>query len=100
MIAAAQSNKCPTSHVMSVARRASISKTIDQQIELQPILDHLTARLPLDRAYSEDTESRLPEVMGGPSVALARAFKVIDGAVKNPSSEHWRRCFRVFHLLV
>jgi hypothetical protein len=73
---------------------------IDEQIELQPILDHLTARPPLDRAYGEDTEARLPEVAGGLSVALARAFKIIDSKVKNPHTEHWERCFRIFDLLM
>jgi hypothetical protein len=47
-------------------------KKIDEQIELQPILDQLTARPPLDLAYDEDTESQLPEVVGGLSLALAR----------------------------
>jgi len=29
----------------------------------------------------------LPEVVGGLSVALARAFKIIDGNLKNPATE-------------
>ena len=75
-------------------------KKIDEQIELQPILDHLTARPPLDLAYSEDIESELPEIAGGLSVALARAFKIIDNHLKNPATEHWQRCFRLFDLLM
>jgi hypothetical protein len=50
-------------------------KEIDEQIELQPILDQLTARPPLDLAYDQDTESQLPEVVGGLSVALARTSR-------------------------
>jgi hypothetical protein len=75
-------------------------KSIDEQIELRPILEQLTARPPLDLAYGEDTEARLPEVVGGLSVALARAFKIIDGDLKNPQTEHWQRCFRIFDLLM
>ena len=75
-------------------------RDIDEEIVLQPILDHLTARPPLDFAYGDETESRLPEVAGGLSVALARTFKIIDGKLKNPSTEHWHRCFRVFDLLM
>jgi hypothetical protein len=75
-------------------------RRIDEQIELQPILDHLIARPPLDLAYSDDTEGRLPEVAGGLSLALARAFKIIDGDLKNPQTEHWQRCFRIFDLLM
>ena len=39
-------------------------KSIDEQIELRPILERLTAQPPLDLAYGEDTEARLPEVVG------------------------------------
>jgi len=75
-------------------------KSIDEQIELWPILEQLTTRPPLDLAYGEDTEARLPEVAGGLSVVLARAFKIIDGDLKNPQTEHWQRCFRIFDLLM
>ena len=75
-------------------------RKIDEEIELQPILDQLTARPPLDLAYSEDIESELPEIAGGLSVALARAFKIIDSHLKNPATEHWQRCFRLFDLLM
>src|ERR1700732_434376 len=36
-------------------------REIDETIELQPILDYLTARPPLDLAYSDATETRPPE---------------------------------------
>ena len=75
-------------------------ENIGEQIELRPILEHLAAQPPLDLAYGEDTESRLPVVVGGLSVALARAFKIIDGNLKNPATEHWRKCFRIFDLLM
>ena len=75
-------------------------RKIDEQIELQPILDQLTAQPPLDLAYGEDTESQLPLVVGGPSLALARTFKIIDGNLKNPKTEHRQRCFRIFDLLM
>jgi hypothetical protein len=38
--------------------------------------------------------------VGGLSVALARAFKIIDSDLKNPQTEHWQRCFRIFDLLM
>jgi Domain of unknown function (DUF1931) len=73
---------------------------IDETIELEPILDHLTARPPLELPYGEETEARLPDIVGGLSVALARAFKIIDPDLKNPATEHWRRSFQVFDLLL
>ena len=75
-------------------------KAIDETVELEPILDHLTARPPLDLPYGDDTEARLPDVVGGLSVALARAFKIINPDRKNPATEHWRRSFQIFDLLL
>jgi hypothetical protein len=75
-------------------------KFMDEQIELQPILDHLTARPPLDLAYSDATEAQLPHIAGGLSVALARTFKIIDPDLKNPQTRHWERAFQIFGLLL
>ena len=75
-------------------------RRLDEEIELQPILDHLSRRPPLDRAYADETEARLPEVVGGLSYALAHTFRIIDPESKNPSSEHWHRAFRIFDLLL
>jgi hypothetical protein len=38
--------------------------------------------------------------VGGLSVALARAFKIIDPNLKNPATEHWRRSFQIFDLML
>jgi uncharacterized protein DUF1931 len=75
-------------------------RSIDEQIELQPILDHLAARPPLDLAYSEETEARLPAIAGGISVALAQTFKVIDPDLRNPQTQHWETVLRIFDLLL
>jgi hypothetical protein len=42
------------------------------EIELKSILDHITARPPLDQALRDVTEAKLAEIAGGLSVALAR----------------------------
>jgi hypothetical protein len=75
-------------------------REMDETIELQPILDYLTARPPLDLAYSDATEARLPSIAGGLSVALARTFRIIDPDLKNPETKHRERCFRIFDLLL
>ena len=75
-------------------------RRIDEQIELQPILDQLAARPPLDLAYSEETEARFAEIAGGISVALAHTFKVINPDLKNPQTEHWQGVLRIFDLLL
>src|ERR1700719_4727939 len=75
-------------------------RNIDEQIELSSILDHPASRPPLDLAYSEETEARLPKIAGGISLALARTFKIIDPKLKNPQTEHWGRLQRLFDLLL
>jgi hypothetical protein len=75
-------------------------RKVDEEIELQPILDTLTARPRLDLAYSAETEAQLPRVAGGLSVALARAFRIIDPDLKNPQGRHWEQTERIFDLLL
>jgi hypothetical protein len=73
---------------------------LDDDVELEPVLEKLTASPQLDLSLSDETEARLPAVAGGMSVALARAFRLLDPDVKNPQTTHWERAFRVFDLLL
>jgi hypothetical protein len=73
---------------------------LDAEIELEPILERLVASPQLDLALSEETEARLPALVGGMSVALARAFRIIDPKVRNPQTEQWERAVRLFDLLL
>jgi hypothetical protein len=75
-------------------------KKIDEEIELKPILEQLSALPSLDRACSTETEERLPEIVGGLSVALARSFTIIDPGLKNPQTKQWERAFQLFNLLL
>jgi Domain of unknown function (DUF1931) len=77
-----------------------VFRELDEKIELKPILDQITALPPLDLAVSVETEARLPTIVGGLSVALARSFKIIDPDLKNPQTVHWERCFQIFDLLL
>ena len=73
---------------------------LDHEIEVEPLLERLTARPPLDVALSEETTKRLPKVAGGLSLALARTLKVIEPEVKAAHTELWERAFRIFELLL
>jgi hypothetical protein len=75
-------------------------RRIDEEIELRPILAELAARPPLSLALSEETQARLPLVVGGLSVALARTFKIIDPGVRRPMMREWERAFQIFDLLL
>ena len=73
---------------------------MDEAAEVRPMLEEIVAIPPQELAYSEETEGRLPEIAGGLSLALARAFKNIEPRLKNPQTEHWERAFRFFDLLL
>jgi hypothetical protein len=75
-------------------------REIDEEIELRPILDRLAARPPLELAYSDETEVRLPAIAGGLSVTLARSFKVIDPHQKHPHGEQWDRAVQLFDIVL
>ncbi|GAB1690869.1 DUF1931 family protein [Krasilnikovia sp. M28-CT-15] len=72
----------------------------DDDLELRPILDRLATYPPLDRMPSEETEARLPEIVGGWGLALAKIIKIVDPEVKNPQSQHWERAMRIFDELM
>jgi hypothetical protein len=73
---------------------------MDEVAEVRPMLEQIVAIPPQELAYSEETEGRLPEIAGGLSLALARAFKIIEPRLKNPQTEHWERAYKVFDLLL
>jgi hypothetical protein len=73
---------------------------IEERIDLEPVLQGLAALPPLDLAYGEETPAKLPGVVGGLSVALARSFKIVDPTLKNPQTKHWDTAFALFDLLV
>jgi hypothetical protein len=73
---------------------------LEEADDLRQLLRETARRPPADVTFGEETEDVLIEVFGGLSVALARSFRLLDGQVKNPSSEHWDRAFELFRLLV
>ena len=75
-------------------------RKMDDDIELKPILGRLATYPPLDRMPSEETEARLPEIVGGLGLALAKIIKTVDPEVKNPQSQHWERAMRIFDELM
>lgn len=73
---------------------------LDDRIELEPILQGLAQLPPLDLAYGEETPAKLPAVVGGLSVALARSFKIVDPTLRHPQTKHWDTAFALFDLLL
>ena len=75
-------------------------RELDEEIELKPVLEQLAGLPPLDLAVSTDTEQRLPAIVGGLSLALARSFTIVHPGLKNPQTEHWECAIQLFNLLL
>ena len=75
-------------------------EALDLDIGLEPILHTAVPEPQLDLAYSDEVEAYLPAVAGGLTLAVARAFKIIDPQTKHPATRHWERAFQIFDLLL
>ena len=76
-----------------------VFEKMDETIERQPILDRLEKKRSSDSLQRRNRRDA-PGIGGGLSVALARAFKIIDPGLKHPHSEHWDCANRIFSLLL
>ena len=74
--------------------------SIDADVSLDAIVDHLAKRPPLDLLYDDETQDSLPQIAGGLGVALARTFRILDESQKTPQPGHWDKATRIFDLLL
>ncbi|WP_141576620.1 DUF1931 family protein [Actinomadura sp. WMMA1423] len=75
-------------------------RRLDDEIDVEPILELLARRPPLDIAVSDVTDEKLPEIAGGLSYALSQAFRIVFPDRRNPQTAHWERVQRMFDLLL
>jgi hypothetical protein len=73
---------------------------IDTEVQLDPILEQLAGRVPPNLTLAVETEARLPTIVGGLSVALARTFRIVDPDQENPQAKQWQRAFEIFDQLL
>jgi uncharacterized protein DUF1931 len=71
---------------------------LEEAEEIRELLSQVVRQPPAEVTFAEDAERLLPELFGGLSIALARAFRIVDAKVSNPSTEHWDRVFAIFRL--
>lgn len=85
---------------------AGLQESIDaftmlgETVSRDAVLDVIARGAPLDLPLAEETEARLPEVVGGIGVALARSFRIVDEKLKTPQATHWDRVTRIFDQLL
>jgi hypothetical protein len=58
-------------------------EALDLDIGLERILEKTVPEPQMDLPYSAETGARLPAIVGGLSLALARTFKIIDPQLKD-----------------
>jgi hypothetical protein len=75
-------------------------RKLDEEIELRPLLEDLTARPALELEASKETQARLPDLAGGVSVALARSLRTVDPERRHPLTPQWEEVYTLFHLLL
>jgi hypothetical protein len=103
--AAAKANNRDILQYRDLPITAGLQKTMDQfekldtELELRPILEQLATHSP-EITLSAEAEERMPSVVGGLTVALARSFKIIDPEAHHPSTTHWERATHIFDLLL
>ena len=76
-----------------------IYKSLDEELNLGVILEHLAKLPPLALDYSEEVEQKLPELVGAITVSSAKLFKIVNPKLKNPGSAEWEQVEQIFELL-
>jgi hypothetical protein len=74
-------------------------ESLDLDVGLKRILEDSVPEPLIDLPYDEEAEGRLPAIVGGLSLSLARTFTTIDPQTKHPAAKEWERAFRMFDLL-
>lgn len=75
-------------------------KNMDETLNMQPILEQ-QAKLPsLKLDYSVNLQSKIPELVGGITVSLAKAFRALDKSIKNPSPIEWEKVEAIYNILL
>lgn len=75
-------------------------KNMDETLDMQPILEQ-QAKLPsLKLDYSATLQSKIPELVGGITVSLAKAFRALDKSIKNPSPIEWEKVEAIYNILL
>lgn len=75
-------------------------KEYDEQLALSSILEQQATLPPLKLGISDMLEKKIPELVGGITISLARVFKVINPELKNPGSREWEQVNEIYRILL
>ena len=75
-------------------------RDMDETLDLALILEHLAKLPPLELAYSEELEQKIPEIVGGLTISLAKVFRTLWPSLKNPSTPEWEKVEKLYAILL
>ena len=75
-------------------------RKMDEELSLSEILESLSRLPPMDLPYSETLEEKIPELVGGITVSLARVFKAVEPKLKNPATVEWEKIEEIYRILL
>ncbi len=75
-------------------------KELEEELELQPILDHLTTLPPLKYALEDELEKRLPDLVGTIIYVMANITKEFASRDKVVSSKEMEKAETILNLMI
>jgi len=75
-------------------------RELDEELSLTPILEQQATLPPLKLGLSDMLEKKIPEIVGGITVSLAKVFRTMYPELKNPGSEEWERVEKIYKILL
>jgi len=75
-------------------------KEFDEELSLKPILEQQATLPPLKLGISDMVEKKIPDIVGGITVSLARVFKAVNPDLKNPGSREWEQVEEIYRILL
>ena len=75
-------------------------KELEEELELQPILDHLATLPPLKYALEAELERRLPDIVGTLIYVMANIMKEFSTKDKSVSSEDMEKAETILNLMI
>jgi hypothetical protein len=73
---------------------------LEEEPELEPLLADIAAIPPMRGELSDEVMAKVPVIVGGLSLAMARTFRIVAPKRTNPGSAEWQDVFAIFDLLL
>ncbi len=83
---------------LGLRKSLRLFRELEEEIELQPVLEHLTRYPPLELDLSDEVVQLLPDLVGALIFVAAQLMKTMEPNVVNPDTEMWERVEKAMDL--